>query len=157
MSEVMREEFAKQVVSAMNSKANAYTILQAQADDLITELNRKGILLTEEPPVAASEGRKFDTGKVRLDLLSVPALTAVAQVMTFGARKYGDNNWRGGMGWSRLVGAGMRHLFAFISGEDTDPESGLPHLAHALCCLMFLLEYQLTENGTDDRYRRNPK
>lgn len=95
---------------------------------------------------------KYDTGKVRLELLSVPAMEAIAEVMTFGAKKYAAHNWRKGFEWSRLFGATLRHLFAALKGEDRDPESGLPHLAHAGCCIMFLLEHYLCGLGTDDRH-----
>lgn len=105
------------------------------------------------PPVAV----KHDTGKVRLELLSVPAMEAIAEVMTFGAKKYAAHNWRKGFEWSRLFGAALRHLFAALRGEDKDPESGLPHLAHAGCCIMFLLEHYLCNLGTDDRYRTEQK
>jgi hypothetical protein len=47
----------------------------------------------------------------------------------------------------------MRHLHAFNDGEDKDPESGLSHLAHASCCLMFLLEFEKTHQELDDRYK----
>lgn len=74
---------------------------------------------------------------------------ALAKVLTFGARKYGDHNWRKGMAWSRLVAAALRHLNA---PEENDPESGYPHVWHALCCCIMLLEYQMQGIGTDDRY-----
>lgn len=97
-------------------------------------------------------GVKLDTGKPRMELLSGPAIAAVADVLTFGAAKYDDHNWRRGMRWCRPIGAAMRHVFAFLGGEMADPESGLPHLAHAMCDLMFALHYQITGTGTDDRY-----
>ena len=97
-------------------------------------------------------GVKLDTGKPRMELLSGPAIAAVADVLTFGAAKYEDHNWRHGMRWCRPVGAALRHIFAFLGGETADPESRLPHLAHAMCDLMFALHYQLTGTGTDDRY-----
>jgi hypothetical protein len=75
----------------------------------------------------------------------------VARVLEFGARKYAPNNWRKGMSWSRLVGAALRHLAAFERGEICDPETGLPHLGHLGCCLMFLIVYQREGLGTDDR------
>lgn len=98
-------------------------------------------------------GKKYDGGKPRLDLLSSKALVAIAEVMTFGATKYGDNNWRGGIKWSRVFGALMRHAWAWWSGEDKDKETGLSHLAHAGCCIMFLLEYESTRRELDDRYK----
>ncbi|WP_442880072.1 dATP/dGTP diphosphohydrolase domain-containing protein [Aurantimonas sp. A2-1-M11] len=59
------------------------------------------------------------------------------------------------MAWSRLRGALDRHMAAFDHGEDTDPETGLPHLAHAACCLTFLLSYQLRNVGEDDLPRNS--
>lgn len=107
----------------------------------------------EEAPVALKSANKLDQDKVMMQLLSVPAMREIAKVMTFGAQKYAPNAWRDGMEWSRLYGAALRHLTAHMEGEDTDPESGLSHLAHLGCCVMFLLEFEQTGNGTDDRYK----
>jgi len=98
-----------------------------------------------------SEGLKYDTGKVPLELLPPEALIEIAKVLAFGAEKYGRHNWRKGMAWSRLVGAILRHLFAWMLGEDKDPESGLSHLAHAGCDILFLMSYEIQGSGTDDR------
>jgi hypothetical protein len=89
--------------------------------------------------------------KPRLDLLPAGALTEIAQVLTFGAEKYGAHNWSRGTAWSRYYAALLRHLFAWWGGEDRDPETGASHLAHAGCCLLFLLEYQRHGWGSDDR------
>lgn len=97
---------------------------------------------------------KLDTDKIRMELLSVPALTAIAEVLTFGAGKYDPHNWRKGFEWSRLYGAALRHLLAHMDGENTDPETGLSHLAHLGCCVVFLLEHERCKLGTDDRYIR---
>lgn len=67
----------------------------------------------------------------------------------------GAHNWRKGFEWSRLIGAAMRHLTAILDGEDTDPESGLPHVDHLACCVMFLSEHQKKNLGIDDRYKGN--
>lgn len=75
----------------------------------------------------------------------------VARVLAFGAKKYARHNWRLGMDWSRLIGAAMRHLAAFTRGELHDPETGLHHLGHLGCCLMFLIVYERDGIGTDDR------
>lgn len=74
-----------------------------------------------------------------------------ARVLAFGAEKYGAHNWRKGMRWSRLLGAAMRHLAAFERGEILDPETGLHHLGHFGCCIMFLIVYERDELGEDDR------
>lgn len=98
-------------------------------------------------------GKKFDHGKARVDLISSEAMIQIAQVLSFGAQKYGEHNWRGGMQWSRVIGAAFRHLMAFNSGEDVDPETGLSHIAHLACCAIFLLEYEKTHRDKDDRHK----
>lgn len=98
---------------------------------------------------------KFDHDKLPLNLLSTEALNQTAAVLKFGAQKYAEHNWRKGFTWSRPLAAAMRHLTAFNDGEDKDPESGLSHLAHAACCIMFLLEFEKTHPELDDRYRSN--
>lgn len=110
-----------------------------------------------EGQVELQTGVKHDSGKPRMDLLSPYALEEIAKVMTFGASKYGDNNWRGGILWSRVFGALLRHVWAFWRGEDKDSETGLSHLAHAGCCVMFLLEYTQIHRELDDRYKREAK
>ena len=97
------------------------------------------------------EGVKYDQGKARYDLIAAHSLHEIIQVYTMGAEKYDDNNWRKGMKWGRVFGAGMRHMWAFWRGEDIDPESGLHHLAHAAWACITLLEYTKTRPGFDDR------
>ena len=87
-----------------------------------------------------------------MDLMPFGALEQIAWVFTFGAKKYAPHNWRNGFEWSRLIAALERHIGAFKEGEDTDPESQMPHLAHAGCCLLMLLEHTLKGYGMDDRY-----
>jgi hypothetical protein len=97
-------------------------------------------------------GHKFDEGKPPLSLLDPYALTEVAKVLAFGAEKYDKHNWRRGISYSRLIDAALRHLMDFNSGEDLDPESKLSHIAHASCCLMFLLWMVQNRSDLDDRY-----
>ena len=78
-----------------------------------------------------SGGQKFDSKKLRYDLVPLVAFQGDAEVLTFGAKKYGDRNWEQGIGYLRLYAAAMRYLLAWRGGEDIDPESGLHHLAHA--------------------------
>jgi hypothetical protein len=99
-----------------------------------------------------SDGKKFDDGKPDLSLLSSKALLEIAKVMTFGKDKYGAQNWRKGIAWSRVYAAVQRHLLAWNDGETNDPETGLNHLAHASAGLLFLLEYSQTHKELDDRY-----
>lgn len=99
------------------------------------------------------EGKKFDNGKAPWDLLPFDAVEQIVRVLEFGAGKYGAYNWSKGMDHSRLFAAAMRHLTAHWRGENADPETGLSHLAHAGCCLLFLIAYQLRGDGHDDRPR----
>lgn len=95
-----------------------------------------------------------DDGKVRMHLVPVTPIQELARVLEFGARKYSPNGWRAGMAWNRVMDSCERHIGAWKQGEDTDPETGLPHLAHALCNLAFLLEYAQTHPELDDRYKQ---
>ena len=96
-------------------------------------------------------GRNDDGDKVRFDLVPPEAMFALAQVLTFGAAKYGNRNWEAGMSWGRPFAAAMRHLWAWWRGEEADPETGYSHLWHALCCVVFLITYENRKIGTDDR------
>lgn len=88
---------------------------------------------------------KQDEGKTRWDLVPWRALEEMVKAVEFGARKYGENNWRKLDEWKpRYFAAGLRHLKAWFLGEEKDPESGLHHLAHAACCVLFSLERTLT-------------
>jgi hypothetical protein len=100
-------------------------------------------------------GIKYDSGKPRVDLVSAVAITELAKVLAFGAGKYGDHNWRGGFKYSRVLGAILRHVFSYVGGEDKDPETGLSHIAHAMAGCMFLLEFDKTQKGVDDRYKND--
>lgn len=91
-----------------------------------------------------SPGKKDDglggtgTMKDRFDLIPDDCMLYLAKVLTHGAKKYGDNNWQG-VEESRYKGAILRHLNSHFRGESSDPETGLPHLAHAYANLTFLL------------------
>lgn len=94
---------------------------------------------------------KHDDGKLPYHLVPSDALEEIIKVLAFGAKKYGDNNWATGMNWSRCFSACMRHLWAWWRGESKDSETGLPHLAHAGCCILFMIAYELRGVGKDDR------
>jgi len=96
-------------------------------------------------------GIKHDNGKPRMDLLPPDALDEVANILSFGATKYGERNWENGFNYGRLIGAALRHIFAFMRGEDLDTETGRSHLGHAACCILMLLALHLRGHGKDDR------
>jgi hypothetical protein len=90
--------------------------------------------------------------KTRLELIPFAAIEEIGEVLTYGAIKYEANNWCRGARWGRYFAALCRHIFAWWRGEDKDPETGFSHLAHAGCCLLFLMEYQRNGWGEDDRF-----
>ena len=94
---------------------------------------------------------KNDYGKLRWVLMPWDALSEVVRVLMFGASRYGRNNWTQGMAHTRFSDAAIRHIIAWQHGQDRDEESGVHHLAHAACGLLFLVAYSLRGIGTDDR------
>lgn len=106
------------------------------------------------------KGIKFDQDphlKPAISLVPLKALWEVAKVMTFGAQKYDKFNWLGGIRYTRLADAAMRHIIQFMNREEPDSESGLSHLAHAGCCILMLLEMTLRRPDMDDRYTPDNK
>lgn len=84
-------------------------------------------------------GKKYDSGKRRYDLVDLDVIGAIADILGFGAQKYGENSWQNlPNGEKRYFAALMRHLEAHQRGETVDPESGYPHIYHALTNAYFL-------------------
>ena len=103
---------------------------------------------------------KYDEGKPQMGLIPPEALFEIATVFGFGATKYGVNNWRdvgGNSPWTRTYSSIQRHLNAWHSGEDLDPESGKSHLAHATTQLIILMIHQMEHPECDDRYKKDKK
>jgi len=97
---------------------------------------------------------KHDSGKLRLDLIHPAFMEQLGQAMTYGANKYSDDNYLTGEGltYRRLYASLQRHLLAWYARKDIDPESGLPHLAHAAGALLMLITSISEGKGKDDRY-----
>jgi hypothetical protein len=89
----------------------------------------------------AEPGKKFDNDKLRWDLLPIDCVEDVVKILSFGAKKYGSNNWQG-VEPDRYYAALMRHLSASRQGELNDSESGLSHMAHVMCNVVFLLWFE---------------
>lgn len=85
-------------------------------------------------------GRKDDKDKLRFDLLPFEQVAEVVAVLTTGAKRYGDDNWKFvPRAEQRYLAAALRHIFAAATGERSDPDDGYSHLAHAVCCLLFMM------------------
>lgn len=106
-------------------------------------------------------GKKSDDGKPPIALVPSALIHGAARVLAHGAEKYGPHNWRGGIKYSRIYSALLRHLLAWNDGEDQDPVdkggSGLNHLCHAACELAFLMQFVADgRKDLDDRYKETP-
>ena len=88
-------------------------------------------------------GVKFDIDKPQWTLVPFEALNEVVEVLTIGAKKYAPDNWKiVPKAEERYIDATFRHLVAWSGGEKKDLETGKSHLAHAICCLLFLLWFE---------------
>lgn len=102
-------------------------------------------------PKGKLEGTKHDDAKLPHDLLPFDVIEEWSAVLQYGSSKYTPRNWEIGMKWSRVFAALLRHLFAWWMKRGLDPDTGRSHLAHAMCCVSFLLAYEIRGVGTDDR------
>lgn len=91
--------------------------------------------------------------KAPLGLVPPAAIIAISDALADGATKYGPQNWRSNDGVKATIyyEAALRHLFAWVDGEDTAEDSGVHHLAHAAACLAILLDAQEIGQIIDDR------
>jgi len=88
-------------------------------------------------------GQKFDSQKTDWTLVPFSSLESIVKVLEFGAKKYARDNWQKVPDAERRYSAAaLRHLIAREQGERLDPESGLPHLAHAGRCILFALWFE---------------
>jgi len=91
---------------------------------------------------SANGGIKFDDNKPDYSLIPPNALEDAVKVLTIGAKKYERLNWKKLDNIDdRYFAAAQRHLWALKKGETFDDETGIHHGAHAICCMMFLVEY----------------
>ncbi|WP_018692304.1 dATP/dGTP diphosphohydrolase domain-containing protein [Algicola sagamiensis] len=90
------------------------------------------------------KGTKHDQGKDDYWLLPYRALQEVIRVLMFGAKNHGRENWKQlDDPKRRFFNAAQRHLTDWRVGETFDRETGLHNLAHATCCMLFILWFEL--------------
>jgi hypothetical protein len=96
---------------------------------------------------------RFNTGKAPLSMIleAREGLQGMAGVLAFGANKYARGNWHKGLKHTEICDSMLRHISAYLSGEDVDPESGCPHVDHIFTNAMFLAEGFRTHPELDDR------
>jgi hypothetical protein len=100
---------------------------------------------------AKGSGARFNSDKPDFSLIPLVTLEDEARVWEYGKRKYAAWNWAKGMPWSVPFACIQRHMAAWQRGEDNDPESGLPHMAHVACNVRMLLLYSKNYQEGDDR------
>ena len=108
----------------------------------------------DKPVTAKSSNPKLAAGnkKVPLHLVPLSAMAYTAQGLGEGAKKYGQFNYRDTDVETQVyVGAALRHIMAYADGEDTDPDSGNPHLAHAMASLAILIDTIESGRAIDTR------
>jgi hypothetical protein len=128
----------------------AYPDWTLEEEEAITKLSAM-LTAVGTKTEGAQIGRKFDGGKLDYTLVPFEALDEIVKVLMFGAQKYDRDNWRHvDNAMQRYAAAAFRHLTAYNKGELVDAETTLSHLAHAGCCLLFMLALE-KQHGKDAR------
>ena len=96
---------------------------------------------------------RYNEGKPPLSMVleAKHAIDGCAKVLQFGATKYARGNWHKGLKHTEIADSMLRHLSAYLSGEDFDKESGLRHVDHIMCNALFLAETTVVHEDLDDR------
>ena len=115
---------------------------------------RKRNHIWEDISETKTQAIRHNNGKLRWSLVDFESLEDMVKVLEFGANKYSDHNWKKGLPTTQVCESLMRHLFAYLSGEDIDPESGLSHVGHIQCNAMFLSYMQKNKIEFDDRHKK---
>lgn len=96
-------------------------------------------------------GGQKGSKQARYDLIPPRPLEFIARVYGKGCEKYAERNFEKGYAWGLSFASCQRHLWAFWQGEELDPESGLPHLAHAAWHCITLMQFCESHRDLDDR------
>ena len=105
----------------------------------------------KDPETGGEKGQK----PARMASAPAYALEVLAKVYGHGAEKYAPHNYRKGYPWSLSIDALWRHLLLFQDGEDLDPESGYPHMAHVAWHALTLVQFMADHPEKDDRYKES--
>lgn len=94
---------------------------------------------------------KHDSGKPDLSLIPQAAMEEMAYAFMLGEKKYGRYNYYSGMTATRLISASLRHIWEYLDGKNTDPESGRNPLGHAMASLAMVLQQEKLGTLIDNR------
>ena len=124
-------------------------------EDVIKEarLNKDPVLKVSDMDTAI----RYNEGKLDWSLIPWDSVEEILKVLEFGKIKYSAWNWNKGEGfkYTDVFNSMVRHLFAWIRGQDNDPESGLNHMAHVGCNVLFILYFIKHKNRYKDNDDRN--
>ena len=97
--------------------------------------------------MSKQQADRFNGGKPQWAIVDFKSLEPMVEVLEFGAKKYARDNWKKGLPTREICESLLRHIFAYLDGEDVDPESGISHIGHMQCNTMFLayMERELKE------------
>lgn len=95
---------------------------------------------------------RYNQEKLKWTLIDFDSLEDMTRVLEFGSKKYSAHNWKQGLPTTEIVESMMRHLHAYLRGENIDPESSLPHTGHILCNAMFLAYMEKYKPEFDSRF-----
>lgn len=141
-----------QIKKEVNQEADAF---MKALEDRDKQIKFDRYLSPEDIERMKGQALRYNEGKLSWSMVDFDSLEGLVRVLEYGAHKYSKNNWKKGMPVTQVSESLMRHLFAFLRGEDVDPESGLRHISHVMCNAMFL-EYILREKPHfDDRENKN--
>lgn len=94
---------------------------------------------------------RFNNGKPQWSMVDFKSLEDMVRVLEFGEKKYSRDNWKKGLKTTEVVDSLLRHIYAYLNGEDIDPESGINHTGHIMCNAMFLSHMHLFRKDMDTR------
>jgi hypothetical protein len=100
---------------------------------------------------------RFNAGKTQWSMVDFKSMEDMVRVLEFGVNKYSRDNWKKGLKTTEIVDSMLRHIYAYLDGEDVDPESGINHTGHIMCNAMFLSHMHLFRKDMDTRCRTSLK
>lgn len=123
--------------------------------DSMTKDDKDNTLL--EPQASPTGSLRFNKDKPITNEMDPAFLLGIGEVMEKSRAKYPRGNWAKGNDFSVPYDSMMRHLLAFQSGVELDPETNCDHLLHAATNLMFLYHYSKNFPEFDDRLFKKKK
>jgi len=133
----------------------ALRVKHQQLSASVLETSKLNNVPPQRNPGPSKGAVKHDADKTDWAILPIAASEEIIKVFEFGAKKYARGNFKEGTGlaYTRVLNSLLRHTYAFMQGQDLDPETGLSHLAHAGCNIYMLLTYELNKDkfSNDDR------